>query len=70
MVGYQSGDVRLWSLIKEKEISKAKELHSSPVSEVKFCHEGHKIITASSDDMIKIIDINTMKTSSTIHILD
>ena len=54
VVGYRNGDVRLISLSKQKEINSACKLHSSPVNEVKFVYDGFKIMSASSDDQIKI----------------
>ena len=61
VVGYRNGDVRLISLSKQKEINSACKLHSSPVNEVKFVYDGFKIMSASSDDQIKIIDFKSMK---------
>ena len=68
--GHQSGDVRLWSLSAKKELKSASKLHSSPVTDVKFTKDGLRIVTASSDDQIKIVDMKTMTLNSTIHVLD
>ena len=61
VVGYEDGSVRTWELSKWREGLKAKKLHSSKVSDVKFTQDGSRIITASSDDSIILLDAKTMK---------
>ena len=54
----------------KKQVAAAPTLHTSAVYCVKFTNDGTKIISASSDDKIRIIDMKTLKLSSDIHILD
>ena len=70
VTGAVNGDVRLWSLEAKKQVASATNLHKTPVKCVKFTNDGLKIISASSDDNIKIIDMKTLKLSSEINILD
>ena len=46
---------------KQREEVAAKKLHKSSVSDVKFTRDGLKIISASSDDSIIIVDSRTMR---------
>ena len=69
-VGYEDGSVRQWHLHRQREEVAAKKLHQSSVSDVKFSRDGLKIISASSDDAVIIVDSKTMRQAQTIYVLD
>ena len=70
VVGFDDGSLKQIMLSKWREGPVAKNLHKSQVSDVKFSKDAARIISASSDDSIILIESKTMKLLEKIHILD
>ena len=70
VVGFDDGSLKQIMLSKWREGPVAKNLHKTQVSDVKFSKDASKIISASSDDSIILIESKTMKILEKIHILD
>ena len=70
VVGFEDGSLKQILLSKYGEGPVSKNLHKTQVSDVKFSKDASKIISASSDDSIILIESKTMKLLEKIHILD
>ena len=64
--GHKSGEIKLWSLQEMKEMQSIKNLHRQQVTCVKFSADGTKLVTASCDNTLKVIDLRTSQTLQTL----
>ena len=63
--GHKNGELRIWSLTDPKEMHKIK-VHTDQITSLKFSRTGSQIITSSKDSEIKITEIRTLQTETTL----
>lgn len=64
--GHKSGEVKLWSLSEQKEIQSIKNLHRSNMTSLKFTPDCSKLVTCSTDNCLKVIDLRSTNTLFTL----
>ena len=57
--GHKTGEVKLWSLNEEKEMEVIKGLHRQQITCLKFSTDCTKLVTASCDNTLKVIEMRT-----------
>jgi WD40 repeat protein len=65
-VGYESGRVQIWDLIKQR-VSFGFDAHKGPVWVTSYTPDGKTLITASDDNVVTIRDLATGKTENLDH---
>jgi serine/threonine protein kinase len=65
-VGYESGRVQIWDLIKQR-VSSGFEAHKGPVWVTSYSPDGKTLITASDDNVVTIRNLETGKTENLDH---
>ena len=66
VTGHKNGEVKIWSLGEMKEVQTIQRVHNAQMTCVKFTPDCSKIVTASCDNTIKVIDMRQSKVLHTI----
>ena len=62
MVGFNSGDLKLWGVHDMKLSNTIKNVHDAGINCVKFMPNGTQIVSMSKDATIKVTDLRMLKT--------
>jgi WD40 repeat protein len=64
--GHLDGHVRIWALRSGELMKDLDELHTQQVTSVEFSKDGYTLLTNSRDNAVKLIDIRTFRTLTTL----